>query len=170
MSHSEFTIQNSQFKIAWLLTGSAALLLSPRGLVALVHYETSPVGPYDEWARIVFTRSGPRVVDMAVTSEESMHAGRANWGFPKRLAKLSWKRSGARLEFWTESENYRLRLRGPRLPMRAKFFCVQTLEGREVRVPLKSSGQARIAWRGRQIALLIEDFVFEVNPPVPPDG
>ncbi|HEY0073370.1 MAG TPA: hypothetical protein VGB77_04650, partial [Abditibacteriaceae bacterium] len=70
-------------KPPWTLTGSMALLWSQRGALMLVHYESSPVGPYDEWARGVLTRQGPRIVEMLVTSEDSSRSGRENWGFPK---------------------------------------------------------------------------------------
>ncbi len=133
----------------------------------LVHYETSPVGPYDEWARGVLTGQGPRIVEMLVTSQDSMRGGRENWGFPKQLAALHWKQRGNYIEFQGESETYRLRAWGPHFPLSAKGFCVQTLNGQDVRVPLKIKGQARLAWRGRQAALLVENFVFHVDWPEP---
>jgi len=147
----------------WLLTGSAAAFLSPRGVVLLAHYETSPVGPYDEWALGVLTLRGPRIVEMLVTSALSMRGGRENWGFPKQLANLKWARRGVNIEFRAENEIYRLRACGPRFPIRLRGFCAQTLNGHDVRVPLSLWGRARFAWRGKQIALLIEDFVFEVK-------
>lgn len=158
---------SSSFPPPWRLTGSAAVLLSKRGAVALVHYDSSPVGPYDEWARSVVTQDGPRVVEMAVTSEASCRAGRENWGFPKVLANLTWQQRGARIEFRKdEATVYRLRACGPRFPVRLSFFCVQTLNGRDVRVPFHIAGKARLAWRGRQIALLLEEFVFDVEKAV----
>ena len=162
MNNSKFKIQNSKLAQApWHLAGSAALLLSARGAVALVHYEASPVGPYDEWARCVLTARGPRVVEMLVTSPDSMRAGRENWGFPKRLAQLKWKKHAGRVSFEAPAAIYRLRACGPRFPLRVKFFCVQTLGGQDVRVPFELGGKARLAWRGRQMALLIEEFVFK---------
>ncbi len=149
----------------WLLTGSAALLLSARGAIMLVHYESSPVGPYDEWACCVMTMRGPRVVEMLVTSADSVRAGRENWGFPKQLAPLKWQRRGARVSFESPSAIYRLGACGPRFPVRVKFFCVQTLDGEDVRVPFELEGAARLAWRGRQIAVVIEDFAMKVSAP-----
>lgn len=133
----------------------------------LVHYETSPVGPYDEWARGVLTLQGPRIVEMLVTSEDSMRGGRENWGFPKRLAGLDWRQNEERVEFQKAYETYRLRAWGPRFPLRAKGFCVQTLNGEDVRVPMFMEGKAQLAWRGRQMAFLIENFVFDVDWPEP---
>jgi hypothetical protein len=149
----------------WTLTGSAAVLLSRRGAVMLVHYETSPVGSYNEWALAVLTTRGPRVVDMAVTSEASCRGGRENWGFPKRLANLQWRQRGARIEFRGESEIYRLRAFGPCFALCVRAWCVQMLGGRDVRVPFLLRGDARLAWRGRQLALLVEDFEFIVDAP-----
>ena len=143
------------------------MLFSKRGAVMLVHYDSSPVGPYDEWAHGVLTRQGPRIVEMMVTSENSMRAGRENWGFPKRLANVHWRQYEKRIEFQTESEIYHLRVWGPHFPLNAKGFCVQTLNGQDVRVPMQIQGQARLAWRGRQVALLVEKFVFHVDWPEP---
>jgi hypothetical protein len=154
-------------KPPWTLTGSMALLWSQRGTIMLVHYESSPVGPYDEWARGVLTGQGPRIVEMLVTSEHSRRGGRENWGFPKQLAHLHWQQRGKRIEFQSESRMYRFRACGPRFPLSAGGFCVQTLNGQDVRVPLKIKGQARLAWRGRQVALLVENFVFHVDWPEP---
>ena len=151
----------------WRLTGSAVALLSPRGVVMLVHYDTSPVGSYDEWARAVLALRGPRIVEMLVTSEASMRGGRENWGFPKQLAKLQWMQRGPRIEFRTQNAIYRLRAGGPSVPLRLRSFCVQTLHGQDVRVPFFIEGKARLALRGRQIALLMEDFVFDVERPQP---
>ena len=166
MSQPHYPITSlPHYPAPWRLTGNAALLLSQSGGVALVHYESSPVGPYDEWARGVLTWRGPRVVEMAVTSEDSKRAGRDNWGFPKQLENLCWQQREDHIEFRRETEIYRLRACGPRFPFRVKFFCVQTLNRQEVRVPFRMEGKARLAWRGRQIALIVEDFVFDVEAP-----
>ena len=131
----------------------------------LVNYQSSPVGPYDEWARCIMTWRGPRVMEMLVTSADSMRAGRENWGFPKQVAHLKWQRRGGQVEFHSAHEIYRLRVCGPRLPLRVKFFCVQTLDGEDVRVPFELEGAAQLAWRGRQIAVVIEDFAMKVSAP-----
>lgn len=166
MDNSKLLTQNSKLpQPPWTLTGNAALLLSKSGGVALVHYESSPVGSYNEWARGVWTPRGPRVVEMAVTSEDSKRAGRENWGFPKQLESLCWQQHGAHIEFRRDAEIYRLRACGPQFLFRVQFFCVQTLNDQEVRVPFRIEGKARMAWRGRQIALLLHDFVFDVEAP-----
>lgn len=169
MCNSKLKIQHSKlpFSPPWTLTGSLALLFSKRGAVMLVHYDSSPVGPYDEWARGMLTRQGPRIVEMLVTSEDSRRAGRENWGFPKQLANLCWKRQGKRIKFQTESKTYRLRACGLQFPLSLKGFCVQTLNGQDVRVPMSIEGQGRLAWRGRQAALLVEKFIFYVDWPKP---
>lgn len=151
----------------WNLTGSAALLLSKSGGVALVHYETSPVGPYDEFSCGILTRRGPRVVEMLVTSDASRRGGRENWGFPKELGALSWQKRGAHIKFRNGGEIFRFRAWGPRFPVRLRFFCVQTLRNQDVRVPFLIIGKVRLAWHGRQITLLLEDFNFDVEAPKP---
>ena len=71
----------------WTLRGSGVLLLRDwRSVAACVHYQSTPVGAYDEFAVIRMTLRGPRVTEMLVTSENSKQAGRALWGFPKELA------------------------------------------------------------------------------------
>ena len=166
MSNSKLKTQNSKLpQTPWHLTGSAALLLSKSGGVALVHYENSPVGAYDEWARGVWTVRGPRVVEMPVTSDEARIGGIENWGFPKQLANLRWQQNGQRIEFHKGAQIFNLRAFGPRFPISLCFFCVQTLHQQQVRVPFKIKGTARLAWRGRQIALLLEEFVFDVEAP-----
>ena len=169
MGDSKLLAQNSQlsFPPPWTLTGSMALLLSKRGVEMLVHYESSPVGPYDEWALGVLSFQGPRIIDMLVTSEDSMRGGRENWGFPKRLAALAWNQDEKRIEFQKAREKYRLHAWGPRLPLHFKGVCVQTLNGQNVRVPMAIRGQARLAWRGRQMTLLVENFFFDVDWPQP---
>ncbi len=162
----ELTTPNSKLPQApWRLTGNAALLLSNSGGAALVRYQTSPVGAYEEFARCVLTKRGPRVVEMLVTSEKARRGGIENWGFPKQLADLRWQQRAKRIEFRKGDAVYRLRAFGPRIPLCVRFFCVQTLNNQEVRVPFSLRGKARLAWRGRQIALLVEDFVFDVEAP-----
>ena len=150
----------------WDLQGTAiALLHGWRSVLALVDYEASPVGPYDEVAVITLTRRGPSVMKMWVNTPASMIGGRRGWGFPKRLAPLRWQRQDQRIMFEAGKGKYRVRACGPSLPIRAHSWSVQVLDGRAVRVPLRVSGRIRIAWRGRQIVLLIESLVLSVLPP-----
>ena len=151
----------------WHLTGAAVLL--PRGwstLLALVHYASSPVGPYDELAVSTLTRRGPSVVKMYVTSQASVIGGRKGWGFPKQLGWLRWQRQGRRVAFRAGSREWRVRACGPALPVRARLWSVQVLEGQPVKVPLSISGRMQLAFQGRRIALLIESFEMTVLPPL----
>ena len=60
-------------------------------VLALVHYDDSPVGAYDERAVVALTWRGAAVVEMQVNRELSRRGGRENWGYPKTLAQLSWR-------------------------------------------------------------------------------
>ena len=102
----------------WPVTGSAlvvighlsrararALAASPRGFIAprllgslcvlgLIHYDTTPVGPYNELALTpgVLWRQLPGLLisHMLVDSTRSRMGGRAIWGLPKELAHFTW--------------------------------------------------------------------------------
>lgn len=78
----------------WTLTGRGVVALTPRGVLMLVRYATSPVGPYDEllWAAPSRTPAGwrPQVRSIVVSTRESVVWGRRNWGIPKRLARFAW--------------------------------------------------------------------------------
>jgi hypothetical protein len=69
---------------------------SGHGLVMLVDYQDSPVGPYHELLIIPGKANigGKRVHSISkiyVDSFDSMYDGRSNWGIPKELADFSWK-------------------------------------------------------------------------------
>ena len=150
----------------WHLTGqAAAFLAAPTTLRLLVNYASSPVGPYLEHALSVPTHLGPRVIQMSVNSELSKIGGRAIWGYPKTLEVLSWWRNGERLIFRRENQEFRLRLCGPSFPIAAPFWTVQTLNGADVRVPAKLQATARLAFRGRQMAIFLEEFAMTFEPP-----
>ena len=150
----------------WHLTGQAvAFLASPLQMRLLVNYTSSPVGPYLEHALSVPTRLGPRVVQMSVNLEASKIGGREIWGYPKTLEHLSWQRDGNRLVFRRENQTFRLRICGPSFPVAAPFWTIQTLNGANVRVPAHLEATARLAFRGRQIALFLEEFSMTFNPP-----
>ena len=151
----------------WHLTGTAIVLpLGWRGVLSLVHYETSPVGPYDELAVGVLTRRGPSVAEMGVTSEASRQGGRKIWGFPKELRPLSWQRHRGRVIFKAGHQVWRVRPWGPSCPVSLPFWTVQTLDGHPVRVPCHVQGRARLAFQGRRWALIVENFEMVVAPPV----
>lgn len=150
----------------WTLTGQAvAFLAGPLRARLLVNYASSPVGPYLEHALSVPTLRGPRVVQMSVDLEASRVGGRKIWGYPKTLEILSWQREGDRLVFRREDQIFRLRIWGPSFPIAFPFWTVQTLDGADVRVPANIKARARLASRGRQIALFVEDFEMRFEPP-----
>ena len=152
----------------WVLGGSALLLLrGARSVTALVHYEESPVGAYDEWAIIELSWRGPSVTEMLVTNEASREAGRALWGFPKELADLSWSKKAQRIVFRKQGEVFRFRKVGVAFPVCAKAWTNQVLDGRDVRVPCTLQSRARLVFRGQQVALLLEDFEMQIFAPVP---
>ena len=152
----------------WHLTGQAvAFLASPFTLRLLVNYASSPVGSYLEHALAVPTWLGPRVIRMSVDSELSKIGGRAIWGYPKTLENLSWQRDGKHLVFRREKQTFRLRICGPSFPIAAPFWTVQTLNGENVRVPAHIKARVKLAFRGRQIAIFVEEFSMTFEPPQP---
>jgi hypothetical protein len=151
----------------WTLCGSGVLLLRDwRNVVALVHYDDSPVGAYDEFAVIHLTLRGPRVTEMPVTSQSSKQAGRALWGFPKTVADLEWRQQDGRVTFRRQHEYFRVRAFGISFPLRAKFWTAQRLHGNKVRVPFEIEGRVRLGFRGKQLALLLNDFEMKVFAPL----
>ena len=151
----------------WVLNGRGVLLLrDATSALALVHYDHSPVGAYDEFAVIELSWRGPSVTEMLVTSEASRQAGHALWGFPKELGNLNWQRNGRRIMFQKEREIFRFRAFGFSFPLRAEAWTNQILNGKNVRVPCAIEGRAKLAFRGKQIAVLLEDFELQVFPPI----
>ncbi|HWC33502.1 MAG TPA: acetoacetate decarboxylase family protein [Mycobacteriales bacterium] len=60
---------------------------------ALVRYENTPVGPYDEVAVTLLPQAGDgygHIPFIAVDSYPSIVGGRANWLLPKSLARFVW--------------------------------------------------------------------------------
>lgn len=152
----------------WTLSGSGVLLLrDASSVLALVHYDSSPVGAYDEFAVTELSRRGPSVMEMLVTSEASRQAGRELWGFPKELANLSWRQNAQRIVFQKKGECFRFRATGFSFPLKAKAWTNQILNGQNVRVSCAIEGRARLAFRGKQIALILENFEMRVFPPIP---
>ena len=150
----------------WTLHGTGVLLLRNwRSAVTLIFYEDSPVGPYNEYAVIQIKHGGPSVTEMYVDSPESREAGRKLWGFPKELADLEWQSGGSHITFRKEQKYFRFRGVGFSIPFRAKTFTVQVLNGEKVRVPVEVSGQAGLAFRGKQLAIVLEEFEMQVFAP-----
>lgn len=64
---------------------------------ALVRYEDTPVGPYDEVAATLIPADGDghgHIPFIVVDSEASVVGGRANWLLPKALADFDWSADG----------------------------------------------------------------------------
>ncbi len=150
----------------WILHGEAvAFLAAPIRLRLLVRYSASPVGSYLEHALVKMTARGPHVFEMGVNLEASKRGGREIWGFPKELETLKWNRSGSRREFRRESEVFRVRAMGPRFSLALSFWTVQFLNQKPVRVPGKIAARARLGFRGRQLALVLDDFEMTIGAP-----
>ncbi len=152
----------------WILHGEAiAMLASPFSVRLLVNYRDSPVGPYCEHALAQMTWRGPHVFQMSVDLNASKIGGRTIWGFPKTLENLGWKTCENRVEFWRQRQIFRVRKIGPSFPLALSFWTIQNLNGADVRVPGRIRARARFGFRGRQIALFIEDFWMKFEAPLP---
>lgn len=149
----------------WHLSGEAIAHLDGRGIALLVNYTDSPVGPYHETARLGFTALGPKIVKMAVDSPASRRGGRRNWGYPKTLQEIGWRRRGHRVEVRAEGRVLRWKLCAAPIPLRLRGFTVQRLHGEAVRVPVAVSGRVGLAWRGRQLGVVVHDMRLIVSPP-----
>jgi hypothetical protein len=134
------------------------------GVGAFVRYHDSPVGPYSE----VFAARGLHVPFMAVDSEASMRAGRANWALPKQMAAFSgWSAEGAG---WSVAA--RVASHGVRVPLAAVGElrqAVRTLAwaygvGRLVRVEVAVRG---VQWiePGRHLGVRVERATLRIGSP-----
>jgi hypothetical protein len=96
-----------RFTRGWLLEhGAIPSQLAARfagglGALMLVDYQSGTADPYREllfmpgkfrWGRL--TRHC--ITEIVVSTEQSVHSGRANWAIPKRLAQFEWGESGPR--------------------------------------------------------------------------
>lgn len=86
---------SSEWQAEALVTGGE--FIGGTGLVSLVSYSESPVGPYDEliyipgkW-RYADGSKGYRVTRIYVSSKESTWNGRKNWNIPKQLASFNFQ-------------------------------------------------------------------------------
>ncbi len=160
----------------WHLQSDAVALLEARGVRLLVHYTHSPVGAYNECAlaqiQSISARQvlagrlfAPTIVEMQVDLPASMRCGRALWGFPKTLTALRWQRKNSHITFETSEKTWRFRISRWSVPIKLRASAVQVLAGQNMRVPMKIRARARLAWRGRQCGVLLENFDFEVAAP-----
>jgi hypothetical protein len=152
----------------WVLHGEAVAFLAPRlRLRLLVNYHKSPVGPYHEHALATLTWRGPSVVQMGVDLEASLVGGRRNWGYPKVLERLAWYLKGKNIIFSRKDKTFRIRKTYLRLPLALPFWTIQELNGQVVRVPATLRGIARLGFRGRQLALILDEFEMKFEAPQP---
>ncbi|MDQ3355080.1 MAG: acetoacetate decarboxylase family protein [Actinomycetota bacterium] len=120
-------------------------------LVVAVCFSESPVGPYLELAIGEPARLGLRagwcITTMVVDSAEARSGGRLNWGFPKELGTLVWRRDGAERELrWVERDLViRGRPGGPPLPIMAPVRTLQRRGDGPVVVPGRMRGRVRLA-------------------------
>lgn len=151
----------------WVLRGEAVAFMAPhKRLRLLVNYHQSPVGPYHEHALVGLNWRGPIVVQMSVDSEASLHGGREIWGYPKVLEALHWSQRGRTIHFSKGNQIFRIRRGCLRFPLAFPFWNVQYHRGEIVRVPAFIKAQARLGFRGRQLALIMDEFEMTFQAPV----
>lgn len=120
-------------------------------LIMATCFSESPVGPYLELAVAEPARLGMRigwcVSTMVVDSAESRVGGRLNWGFPKELGTLTWRRDCSERELhWVERDIVvRGRPGGPPLPVLAPVRMLQRRGDGPVVVPGRLRGRIRLA-------------------------
>jgi hypothetical protein len=102
---------------------------------------------------------------MQVDSHASWRGGRRGWGFPKTFTTIVWQRRGNRMKVRANGETFRWRAVGPAIPISLRAFTVQRFRGEDVRVPVVVAGRARLAWRAKQIGVVLGDMKLAVAPP-----
>ena len=153
----------------WHLAGAATVfpLLRGRrvGVLGLVRYDASPVGPYCELLEAYLTTAGPTVTRMLVTSEASRQGGRQIWGYPKEVAPLTWRNEAdGCVTFRHGHKTWRVRPVGPTLPLKLRAWTVQNLNGERVKVPCAVEGRVRLARCGRLWGAIMT-FEMDIEPP-----
>jgi hypothetical protein len=143
------------------------------GVLMLVDYTASPVGPYREvlFAAGRFRMGGrtaftiPRIL---VSTAASVVAGRANWGLPKEQADFEWTSEGPRRDrvrvslggsvfFDAVLEHGRVPFPVFAAPWLLPFTLGQPREGRVVVTTLRGAGIAR---RARLSSLRVDGRLF----------
>lgn len=126
------------------------------GLVMLVNYQESPVGPYGELLFIpgMFHYKGKHywhISKIFVSSFDSVMNGRSNWGIPKELADFEFENLGHGINSAKVKQNGELVFssqfndRGLCFPLSTAFFpfqFIQPLNGKEYITHPKGSGKA----------------------------
>ena len=154
----------------WTLRGDALIFIDRvldhrLGVRAFVCYTQSPVGTYNEMASAILTKRGPSVVEMPVTLEASMIGGRENWGYPKTLERIEWKRDANRVLVGARGKTVRARISRFSLPIFIKAWTTQNLNGVWIRAPFQIAGRAHFAFVGRRLGVFVEDFTMTVWAP-----
>jgi hypothetical protein len=152
----------------WALTGESLVALArcpvPLGtlpgaleklpgpaLVVANRYDDSPVGPYLELAVGCPARLGVRpgwcFTTMVVDNPDARLGGRLNWGFPKELGRMVWRRDGDARELrWVDRD---ICIRGEPSSLVLPFLVpLRTLQHRAdgpVVVPARLRGKAHVA-------------------------
>ncbi|MGB2940173.1 MAG: acetoacetate decarboxylase family protein [Candidatus Dormiibacterota bacterium] len=115
----------------------------------MVHYDRTPVGPYDEVAAVAILRDGRRRVAhvpfIAVDSAASLVGGRVNWSLPKTMAAFDG-RPGAGKAMMASGPGWSVRATaraiGPSLPFRSGTRLRQE-------APSGEAGETLARFRGR---------------------
>jgi len=148
----------------WHLQGSGSILLfrfepgfleRDLGLVMLVDYDDSPVGPYRELLFLAGFHIS-RITRIYVSTEESAVNGRYNWGIPKEVADFAVERRGRTEQVSVTHEgrtvaDLTVGIGRPPLPVTALLIprsfrtLVQPWEGRTYVTTLEGRGIARPA-------------------------
>jgi len=157
------------------------------GAMILVDYSDSPVGPYRELVfipgRYSYPAAEPAGEDRSaqqarritahtisriyVTSRSSLDGGRLNWGIPKRLARIDWRREGAGSEVTVKTLpdcavalSVRFRGRGIALPFDFRLLprpLAQASNGSVYLTKVSAHGRARLA---RTADLEVNELLF----------
>jgi hypothetical protein len=133
----------------WTLALEGLVWLQGIGVGGFARYADSPVGPYSEvWCSPLLSPA-LHIPFMAVDSEVSMRAGRANWALPKEMAAFDgWSAQG---DGWSVAA--RVRTAGPRLPFAAAGQLRQrAADG----TPVRSLARAVGLWRPARVEVAAE--------------
>ena len=136
--------------------GSRPLLV----VTSMVHYDQTPVGPYDEVVAAAILLEGRRWVAhvpfIAVDSAASLVGGRLNWALPKTMAQFDG-RPASGIAMTARGQNWEVRARasafGPSLPFRSGTRLVQEdADGRLRRFEARMTGR----WRPARVRVHVD--------------
>lgn len=127
------------------------------GAVMLVNYTASNVGPYYELLLIpgqveLPGKTGYSISHILVSTEASVHNGRANWGIPKYRANFDWHSKGPGETIQVSQDHqpvFQATLRGvgPHFPVTGAILppIVQAWAGKTFITRLQASGKGQLA-------------------------